>query len=89
MRVNAGSQMIDNDPKYWFPAKRYGWGWGPPITWQGWVVFVSWLTIFFCGVWYLASRHSRFHFVFASGMVILLVIICYWKGEPPRWRWGK
>ena len=22
-------------PRYWFPAKRYGWGWGPPSTWQG------------------------------------------------------
>jgi hypothetical protein len=18
-----------------FPAKRYGWGWGPPVRWQG------------------------------------------------------
>ena len=23
---------------YWFPAKRYGWGWGLPSVWQGWVV---------------------------------------------------
>lgn len=23
---------------YWFPAKRYGWGWGLPSSWQGWVV---------------------------------------------------
>jgi hypothetical protein len=23
---------------YWFPAKRYGWGCGPPSTRQGWVV---------------------------------------------------
>jgi hypothetical protein len=32
--------------KYWFPAKRYGWGWGLPSCWQGWVVlctFVRWL----------------------------------------------
>ena len=24
----------------WFPAKRYGYGWGLPIRWQGWVVSV-------------------------------------------------
>ena len=24
--------------KYWFPRKRYGWGWGVPSAWQGWWV---------------------------------------------------
>ena len=24
--------------QYWFPAKRKGWGWGPPTVWQGWAV---------------------------------------------------
>lgn len=30
--------MASNGKKIWFPAKRYGWGWGLPVTWQGWVV---------------------------------------------------
>ncbi len=32
--------MQDNDPgnDYWFTAKLYGWGWGLPTCWQGWVV---------------------------------------------------
>ena len=35
---------MNKEMRYWFPAKRYGWGWGPPQTWQGWVVFVvGWL----------------------------------------------
>ena len=35
-----------NEPeKYWFPAKRYGWGWGLPSTWQGWIVLAG-----LCGV---------------------------------------
>jgi large subunit ribosomal protein L4 len=25
-------------PRYWFPVKRYGWGWGLPTAWQGWAV---------------------------------------------------
>ncbi|WP_269146578.1 hypothetical protein [Xanthomonas oryzae] len=24
---------------YWFPAKTYGWGWGLPTVWQGWLVY--------------------------------------------------
>jgi hypothetical protein len=35
------------------------------------------------------ARRSLLHVAFASGMVVVLLIICYWKGEPPRWRWGK
>ena len=29
---------MPRDDRYWFPAKRYGWGWGPPNNWQGWAV---------------------------------------------------
>jgi hypothetical protein len=29
---------MQTEPEYWFPAKRYGWGWGIPNTWQGWLV---------------------------------------------------
>ena len=30
-----------DNPPYWFPAKRYGYGWGLPHTWQGWIVFFA------------------------------------------------
>ncbi|HTS17465.1 MAG TPA: hypothetical protein VMP11_07825 [Verrucomicrobiae bacterium] len=30
--------MRPNDKRVWFRAKRYGWGWGLPCAWQGWVV---------------------------------------------------
>jgi membrane protein YdbS with pleckstrin-like domain len=73
---------------YWFPAKRYGWGWGPPETWQGWVVLVVWISAVISGGVLL-----RFHHVspwpYLVGMVLVLLIICYAKGEPPRWRWGR
>jgi len=29
------------------------------------------------------------HFLFVLVMVLLLLGICYMKGEPPRWRWGN
>ena len=25
---------------------------------------------------------------YTSGIAIILVAICYWKGEKPGWRWG-
>src|SRR6266702_3273794 len=35
---NHGAACMQSDGKYWFPAKRYGYGWGIPTTWQGWLV---------------------------------------------------
>ena len=29
----------DEDKEIWFPAKKYGNGWGLPITWQRWIAF--------------------------------------------------
>jgi hypothetical protein len=34
-----------DQPRYWFPAKRYGWGWGLPSTWEGWVVLAVYLAL--------------------------------------------
>jgi hypothetical protein len=79
---------VVNPPEsgYWFPAKRYGWGWGPPVTWQGWTFMWLWLAVFFSGVGYFIARRSLMHVVFAAGMVTVLLVILYWKGEPPRGR---
>jgi hypothetical protein len=36
----------DTDTKnYWFRAQRYGWGWGLPLTWQGWIIVIAY-TVF-------------------------------------------
>jgi len=74
--------------QYWFPAKRYGWGWGPPLTWQGWVVLFAWLAILGAAGIRLMPLHPIAFAVFTLIMVGLLTLICYVKGEPPRWRWG-
>jgi hypothetical protein len=44
---------MENDRRYWFPAKRNGWDGG------------------------------------VLRMVVILMLICYAKGERPRWRWGR
>jgi drug/metabolite transporter (DMT)-like permease len=80
---------MDKDNRYWFPAKRYGWGWGPPLKWQGWVVLVGWCALLLGGVWVIGVRsHPVAHVIFVVAMITALVGICYVTGEPPRWRWG-
>jgi len=78
------------EPRYWFPAKRYGWGWGPPCTWEGWLVLLA-----FCGLLFTAGfvsiRNQNLPAFFVSVFCLNcgLIAICFWKGEPPKWRWGR
>lgn len=76
-------------PRYWFPAKRYGWGWGVPSTWQGWAVMAGWLAIVIVGSILIAPRHPFLHVGFMAIAAGGLIAVCYAKGEPPRWRWGE
>jgi len=74
---------------YWFPAKRYGWGWGLPVTWQGWLVLAAFFALVLLGVYLFPPRRSLA--IFLSYIVVLSLLMigmCWLKGEPPRWRWG-
>jgi hypothetical protein len=77
------------EPRYWFPAKRYGWGWGPPITWEGWLVMLVFFCFVIAGVVLVPPQRSLPGFIgYFVLLIVLLAATCYWKGEPPRWRWG-
>ena len=81
--------MTDDDPHYWFGAKRYGYGWGLPVAWQGWIV----LGAYFAVVLGPLALRNRTGAMISLGAVLiatpLLVWVGYRKGEPPRWRWGN
>ncbi len=72
---------------HWFPAKRYGLGWGLPVTWQGWAVLVAYL-VAIAAVTASLPDHPRAGAVLIAGASLLLLGICWRKGEPLRWRWG-
>ena len=74
---------------YWFPAKRYGWGWGLPTAWQGWVVMgVFGVLILIGGVLLLPTRGPGTFAAYSIFLCVVLVIVCWATGEPPAWRWG-
>lgn len=75
---------------YWFPAKQYGWGWGLPATWQGWVVLVTYVAALVVGTLIFGPAEEALKFtVYTTVLSGLLVAVCWLKGEPPRWRWGN
>ena len=80
--------MNGTNQKVWFPAKKYGWGWGLPNCWQGWIVLTVYLGLLAGGA-FLVSKHTELFLAYTAVLSIVLIAICYLKGEKPRWRWGK
>jgi len=73
----------------WFPAKTYGWGWGLPSRKEGWLVMGLWLlALVFPGV-PIAVWNIAVYVVYVVLASAALTIFLYWKGEEPKWRWGK
>jgi len=72
----------------WFPAKRYGWGWGVPTVWQGWAVLVAFFVLLAIAAAIFLPAQPGVFVACASLLSLLLVAVCWAKGEPPRWRWG-
>lgn len=70
--------------RYWFPAKRYGWGWGLPKVWQGWGVLAVFFAALLAGAMVVLPRYGQAAFVaYAVILVVVLVGVCWLKGEPP------
>jgi hypothetical protein len=74
---------------YWFPAKRYGWGWGLPSCWQGWLVLAAFVANIVLGaILFPPPRHIAAYLAYTFASAAVFSGICWWKGEPPKWRWG-
>ena len=69
---------------YWFPAKTFGWGWGLPITWQGWLVLAGFVALVALGTVFLKpATHALAFGIYVVVLALLLVAVCWIKGEPP------
>jgi hypothetical protein len=73
---------------YWFSARRYGWGWSLPSSWEGWVVLAVFLGLTIVGSFVVLPGAGAFA-AYVAILVALFFGVCWLKGEPLRWRWGK
>ncbi|XID75622.1 hypothetical protein ACF3NA_03535 [Alkanindiges sp. WGS2144] len=68
--------------KIWFPAKRYGLGWGSPVAWQGWLVLIIYFILLVSGTLLLSYHGSMMYYLlYVFIITFILLIICYIKGE--------
>lgn len=90
-------QYLNDNPKnHWFKAKIYGWGW-VPVKWQGWatilvyVILEIFIITFSTFILDQNPTNNEAFLVFILPVVLLtlaLILVCYKKGEKPRWQWG-
>ena len=79
--------LKDNPEGYWFKRKLYGWGW-VPARWQGWLTLFIWIIFYTYTVFLIMKYEKPEMLVLIIPEIILLLYICYKKGEKPKWQWG-
>ena len=86
---NCIEYLKDNTKELWFKRKLYGWGW-VPVKWKGWLVVLLAISIFVTSI-YVGEVDDAPGAV-VMGFLLMLAIIFffgYWKGEKPKWSWGR
>lgn len=68
---------------YWFPARRHGYGWGPPVRWQGWLAVALFLLLQVGAFVAFPPARDPGTFVAVTLLgALALMLVCVLKGEP-------
>ena len=79
--------MSDDHPE-WFAPKRYGFGSGLPIAWQGWAVMAAFFVIAAAAAFYFAERPLILAAILVPATIVLMVITARTTRGSWCWRWG-
>ena len=77
-----------SDGPEWFAPKRYGYGAGLPISWQGWAVVIIYVAVVMAAARFLPSRPAFVIGVVVPMTAILIAITSRTTRGGWRWRWG-
>jgi hypothetical protein len=73
----------------WFAPKRYGYGAGLPIAWQGWALTIGFIAITVAAAVLLAKR-PLVSLALLTPLLLLFTLICARTTKGGwRWRWGR
>ncbi len=82
--------MKDDDA--WFEPKRYGYGAGLPIAWQGWALLGGYMLVFLLGG-LLVMWDEEVGMIAAAGLIVPATAALFYMTAIKtrggwRWRWG-
>ena len=78
-----------NDRPEWFAAKRYGYGAGLPISWQGWLVTILFMAVSVGTGILFAEKPLIIVSVLVPLVLTFLLITAKTTRGGWQWRWGK
>ena len=76
-----------NDEDVWFEPKRFGYGSGLPVSWQGWAVLIGYIAAI-CVVRLLLPGHWLIHVVAILLLTAVLLVLCA-RHTRGGWRWRR
>lgn len=78
-----------SDGPEWFAPRRYGYGAGRPISWQGWALSIG----FVAGAFVIATKLSAKPLAAIAALIPLVVTFLAIAAKTTRggwrWRWGE
>ncbi len=77
-----------SDGAEWFAPKRYGYGAGVPISWQGWAVTLAFIAIVGLIAFLLGNQPLVLVALLFPLTLVLIVITAKTTRGGWRWRWG-
>jgi hypothetical protein len=77
-----------SDGPQWFAPKRYGYGSGMPISWQGWALTLGFVILAVGLSVRLAGRPLQLVAIMAPLVIVFSVICARTTRGGWRWRWG-
>lgn len=74
----------------WFAPKRFGYGAGLPIAWQGWAVMAAYLIVVAACAVALMPRHPFVTVaILVAATAVLIVVSAQHTRGGWKWRWGR
>ena len=77
------------DGPEWFAPKRYGYGIGLPISWQGWALTIAFIAATAVIARYLSATPLAAIAALVPLVLAFVVIVAKTTRGGWRWRWGE
>jgi hypothetical protein len=78
-----------SDGPEWFAPKRYGYGSGAPISWEGWALTLGFVAITIpLAIWF-ANRPLQLIAALVPLTIAFMIICARTTRGGWRWRWGE
>ena len=78
-----------SDDEDWFAPKRFGYGPGVPISWQGWLLTIAFVVILVALCLLLKGRPIQLAASLVPPVTVFVVISCRRTRGGCRWRSGE